>query len=64
MNPIKYVPLVLEQHRAGDAKHIKDIQDTTIGTEHVYTSTTLAKTFPASSFTDANSWNQVAAGTF
>jgi hypothetical protein len=47
-----------------DARHIKDIQDPTIGTEHVYTSATLAKTFPASSFTDVNSGNQVAAGTF
>lgn len=47
-----------------DARHIKDIQDPTIGTEHVYTSSALAKTFPASSFTDVNSGNLVAAGTF
>jgi hypothetical protein len=47
-----------------DARHVKEIQDSTIGTEHVYTSATLAKTFPASSFTDANSGNQVAVGTF
>lgn len=47
-----------------DARHIKDIQDPTIGLEHVYTSAALAKIFPASSFTDVNSGNQVAAGTF
>ncbi len=47
-----------------DAHHIKDIQDSLIGTEHVYMSATLAKTFPASSFTDTNSGNRVAVGTF
>ncbi len=47
-----------------DARHIKDIQDSLIGTEHVYMSATLAKTFPASSFTDTNSGNRVAVGTF
>jgi hypothetical protein len=47
-----------------DARHIKDIQDPTIGGEHVYISATLAKTFPASSFADANSGNPVPVGTF
>ena len=34
------------------------------GLEHVYTSTLLAASFPASAFTDASTGNTVPAGTF
>lgn len=47
-----------------DAKYVKDVNVPDFGLEHVYQSADLAATFPASSFTDANTGNAVPPGTF
>lgn len=46
-----------------DAKYQKDMQVADFGTEHVYSSASLAKTFPADMFQDSNG-NNITPGTF
>lgn len=64
LSPSDALDLATSFFAPDDAHHVRDFTDPDVGKIHVYRSTRLARTFPASDFTNVNTNALVTPGTF